>query len=845
MVPDKPDNVVVDYHWVNACVDAQTLLGPPSWGGHYLSPLTLDHFFNASPPTTSQPSPSLSQAPTLVSPLYTPQFLPSSDAPPSRKPSLPTIPPQILQKFQPSGPGTSPTGYFSSQSATTPFGEDHLSRQLSAATEESTSTKRDPAPTPPPQSQKKQMGGGNSSKYYYTDAENDYLEKYSAWADRQGIPSTSVPDQIAELVDAVAYISKHPISLLNGLTGNKGWAYVPQKSRRAPNLPHSLSLSKYDRVKLGRRPSSDQSGNNSADGRRRTRNNSTGVRPTLLPERLMMWPPAEAPPEAPSPGPPTDLEVGHPFTPEDKVYVVEFTRWAGRRVPDIDLQLLSSALAQFAPHHSPAKWYGHMYKYSNQYAKRVPNQLAHLFLDEISDEEEDEEPDEEPDDKKYFSSATDGSENPGTLAGPSSKTAAPPNKQKTPLRGPWGRLVAYTEEELDGMAILMVQNPDRKFYTLFSEFVASRAAAGIHPQRKPNSYAQYARTHEEWLRKRGRALLDSSSAQSRPKRADTKVESDEEAQLNGEPWNSDDDDDEGDHDQTSTPPSPNEVKKRGKRGPLVPYTEEELDAIAKVVTENADKPLAALFSGFAKSRAALGLHPRRKAHTYTEYYRRHMETLNKRGCLLLGKEYQPPESDPELPSRSPSPPPAKKLPTPAANSVDAMSIDDARLGQPYTDEDYTALTEFVARNPGLLRNSEEGKHVKKKPLWQKFDQEYPGRTPKAWREYFRKRADQIEQDALALIEEKQKAPVAGSSRDAQAPEIAGPVTKPTQAGSALEIQSSSSSEIVDRKGPDDTVLSRAEPAPSTSGHSPSGTKRTLPEDTTAESSMPAMKKLKE
>ncbi len=68
-----------------------------------------------------------------------------------------------------------------------------------------------------------------------------------------------------------------------------------------------------------------------------------------------------------------------------------------------------------------------------------------------------------------------------------------------------------------------------------------------------------------------------------------------------------------------------------------------------------------------------------------------MEMLKKRGCLLLGKEYQPPESDPELPSRSPSPPRAKKTPTPTANSVDAMSTDDARLGYPYTGEDYTAL----------------------------------------------------------------------------------------------------------------------------------------------------------
>ncbi|KAG8937867.1 hypothetical protein FRC04_009992, partial [Tulasnella sp. 424] len=100
---------------------------------------------------------------------------------------------------------------------------------------------------------------------------------------------------------------------------------------------------------------------------------------------------------------------------------------------------------------------------------------------------------------------------------------------------------------------------------------------------------------------------------------------------------------------------------------------------------------------------------------------------------------------------------------------------------------------------------------------------YPGRTPKAWGEYFRKRADQIEQDALALIEEKQKAPVAGSSRDAQAPKIAGPVTNPTQAGSALEMQSSSSSGISDRKGQDDTILSRVEPAPSPPRHSPSGT----------------------
>lgn len=36
----------------------------------------------------------------------------------------------------------------------------------------------------------------------------------------------------------------------------------------------------------------------------------------------MMWPPAEAPPEAPRPGPPSDPDFGHPFTPEDKVYVV-------------------------------------------------------------------------------------------------------------------------------------------------------------------------------------------------------------------------------------------------------------------------------------------------------------------------------------------------------------------------------------------------------------------------------------------------------------------------------------------------------------------------------------------
>lgn len=167
------DNLVVDYHWVNACVDAQALLGPPSWGGFYLSPLTLDHFFNPSPPTTSQPSPSpsLSQATTLVSPLYTPQYLPPADGKPGpspRKPSLPTIPQQILQKFQPSGPSGSPTGCYSPSNATTAFGEDQLSRQLSATVDESASTEYDPAPTPPPESQKKAMTGGRSNKYYYT-----------------------------------------------------------------------------------------------------------------------------------------------------------------------------------------------------------------------------------------------------------------------------------------------------------------------------------------------------------------------------------------------------------------------------------------------------------------------------------------------------------------------------------------------------------------------------------------------------------------------------------------------------------------------------------------------------
>lgn len=173
MLTRHSDNLVVDYHWVNACVDAQALLGPPGWGGFYLSPLTLDHFFNPSPPTTSQPSPSpsLSQAATLVSPLYTPQFLPPSDGKPGpspRKPSLPTIPQQILQKFQPSGPSGSPTGCYSPSNATTAFSEDQLSHQLSTTVDESASTEYDPAPTPPLESQKKAMTGGRSNKYYYT-----------------------------------------------------------------------------------------------------------------------------------------------------------------------------------------------------------------------------------------------------------------------------------------------------------------------------------------------------------------------------------------------------------------------------------------------------------------------------------------------------------------------------------------------------------------------------------------------------------------------------------------------------------------------------------------------------
>ncbi|KAG9045557.1 hypothetical protein FS837_006101 [Tulasnella sp. UAMH 9824] len=553
-----------------------------------------------------------------------------------------------------------------------------------------------------------------------------------------------------------------------------------------------------------------------------------------------MWPPAEAPPEAPRPGPPSDPDFGHPFTPEDKVYVVEFTRWAGRRVPDIELPLLSAALEQFAPHHSRAKWFGHMSKYSNQYAKRVPNELAHLFLDMSSDEDDDE----VPQDKRLRRAEDSDASGSGTPAEPSSKITAPATGQKaTPRGGRGGVVLPYTDEELDSMAKLLAQNHNRSLNSLFTEFAASRVGAGLQPQRKGSSYAQYARTHGEWLKTRGRSLLGLPASRNTSKGVGTRGRFDEEVAFE-DPWNSDGDVESDDNHDSTPLQAIEEETGRKKRGPLVPYTEEELDSMAKLAVENPDTPVGALFSEFAASRLALGLHPQRKAHTYTEYYRRHSETLNQRGYLLLQKERQSPEKRPERRSTSSTVSP-KKPPTPVDDTFSDLPADDARLGQPYTEDDYNAMTDFLARHPALFRNSEEGKSTTKQTLWQKFDQEYPGRSPKAWREFFRKRADRLEQDALALIEEYQTSSKARSSQDAQQPDAVFPVTESTPDVPTLKSQPSGSSATLNSTNSIDATTSTLVVSPLSPRQSPVGTKRALSADLAAESSAPAAKKLKE
>ncbi|KAG8899399.1 hypothetical protein FRC00_001478 [Tulasnella sp. 408] len=426
-----------------------------------------------------------------------------------------------------------------------------------------------------------------------------------------------------------------------------------------------------------------------------------------------MWPPAEAPPEAPRPGPPSDPEFGHPFTPEDKVYVAK----------------------------------------------------------------------------------------------------------------------------------LLAQNRNRSLNSLFTEFAASRVGAGLQPQRKGSSYAQYARTHGEWLKTRGRSLLGLPATRNTSNGVGTRGRFDEEVAFE-DPWNSDGDA-ESDDNHGSTPlPAIEEETGRKKRGPLVAYTEEELDSMAKLAVENPDTPVGALFSEFAASRQALGLQPQRKAHTYTEYYRRHSETLNQRGYLLLEKESQSPEKRPKRSSTS-STVSSKKPPTPVDDTFSDLPADDARLGQPYTEDDYNALTNFLARHPALFRNSEEGKSTSKQTLWQKFDQEYPGRSSKAWREFFRKRADRLEEDALALIEENQNAAKTNLSQDAQQSDRVSPVAESTADVSTLKSQPSGSSATVSSKNSINATTSTIVGSPLSPKSSPGGTKRALSADPATDSSAPAAKKLKE
>ncbi|KAG8993000.1 hypothetical protein FRB90_000816 [Tulasnella sp. 427] len=70
---------VVDYRWVFDCVDAGALLGPPSWGGHYISPLTMEHFFSPSPANVAPANPSCLGAPSRVG-VYHPGTLPPPES---------------------------------------------------------------------------------------------------------------------------------------------------------------------------------------------------------------------------------------------------------------------------------------------------------------------------------------------------------------------------------------------------------------------------------------------------------------------------------------------------------------------------------------------------------------------------------------------------------------------------------------------------------------------------------------------------------------------------------------------------------------------------------------------
>ncbi|KAG9008498.1 hypothetical protein FRB90_008840 [Tulasnella sp. 427] len=647
------DNIVVDYHWVNACVDAGTLLGPPSWGGFYISPLTLDHFFNPSPADTTRRSPSLSQAPTLVSPLYAPQYLPNStsdvqSASSSRKPSLPTIPPQILQKFRSSGPSVSPTqAHFSPSSITTSFRA--VPHHRSTTGEESSSQDDDPAPIPPPESQKRYMNG---NRYYYTDAEKEFMRDYAAWAERQGFIATSIAHQISSL----------------------------------------------------------------------------------------------------------------------------------------------------APHHSETKWFGHMSKYANQYAKRVPEKQARIF---VNAESEDDELQPQSSDKDWNQEEESDVSEDAPSGGPSSKL---PEPSKKTAKGPYGSVPAYTQEEIDGIAKLVMQNPNQPLAPLFEQFAETRVEAGLFPQRRGPTYAQYYRTHTETLRNRGRTLL--ASSQSRPSMR-TKGAAANEVPV---PDNNAIRDDEN---QDSTSSRPKRIRPH--------YTEEEIDVIAKVVAENSDKPLADRFLELSASRLALGLLPHRTVHAYNEFYRRKSDMLHERGRRLLGKTGQPPEDD-AIPSTSAAKTQTPTLPADASNEVPNF------FTRGYSEQDFLAVIDFVARHPEMFRNSDEGKLVVKERLWEKFDQEYPGRSPKAWREFFRKRADQIEQDAQALIEKRNSSAGAGSSKELD--EMLTIAKSAQRTPNQLWLPPSSA---------DAGKLS----VPSVAQPSLGATKRALSTDDAVGSSVPASKKLKE
>ncbi|KAG8900811.1 hypothetical protein FRB99_005752 [Tulasnella sp. 403] len=387
---------VVEHQWITSCISQGTLLGPRSWGGHYLRPQTISSFFATPAPVTTQ-GPSQPSAPVTIPSMLqnyltmmnTPNFVqvmqqlvqgqasllptpssiqqvPSSQAPLALPPpSDPT--PQITQPQGVVNGSTAP-----SQSPVDSVNDASKGKGKAPEPQTSLAGSRtddaDDLPPTPPQLDNAPTLPGQKSRW--TSEEDKFLLDYVMWARRHGRTQAETHAAIAKL------LPRHPVS---GVTAraytNKIWTKLLQPaptgavSRAEP--PPKIH------IKLPQRPPSQPADVEEAISPSTSTRSSehSELTPLDAPDVLSSWPESDPPPSAPHQSTFVTGPRGYTYSKHDKRFAIKYMRWCFRRSPTVAWNDILQAITNTATHHSLRSWRTHILKNLDRYTRKVPELL--------------------------------------------------------------------------------------------------------------------------------------------------------------------------------------------------------------------------------------------------------------------------------------------------------------------------------------------------------------------------------------------------------------------------------------------------------------------------------------